>query len=64
MERNFMSHFSEVEEEYQAAKARLQLAQQEKLEAATKFLSARAALQQMLEITWPSASERTAGSRA
>ena len=46
-----------LETEYQAAKSRLQAAQQEKLEAAAEFLAARAALRQTLETLWPSPCE-------
>ena len=54
-----MSHLAVLESDYlevnyQAAKKRLQSAQQEKLEAAAEFLAARAALRQTLEVLWPS----------
>lgn len=52
-----MQCLSALETEYQAAKERLQAAQQEKLEAATDFLSARAALRQTLETLWPDCCE-------
>lgn len=49
-----MQNLPTLETEYQAAKLRLQAAQQEKLEAAAEFLSARAALRQTLETLWAS----------
>ena len=54
-----MSHLAVLESDdlevnYQAAKKRLQAAQQEKLEAAAEFLDARAALRLTLETLWPS----------
>lgn len=48
-----MNSLSSIEANYHAAKARLQAAQQEKLEAAAEFLAARAALHQTLETFWP-----------
>lgn len=47
-----MNFLSSIETNYSAAKARLQAAQQEKLEAAAEFLAARAALHQTLETFW------------
>ncbi len=44
---------ADIETEYDAAKLRLQAAQQEKLEAAAEFLAVRAALRQKLEAIWP-----------
>ena len=52
-----MDSLFSLEKNYDAAKARLQAAQQEKLEAAAEFLSARAALRQTLEALWPSPCE-------
>ncbi len=57
-----MSHLAVLESDYlevnyQAAKKRLQAAQQEKLEAAAEFLDARAALRLTLETLWPSPCE-------
>lgn len=52
-----MDNLTKTERIYQAAKARLQTAQQEKLEAATEFLAARSALRQTLEGLWPSPCE-------
>ncbi len=52
-----MDSFSILEKNYDAAKARLQAAQQEKLEAAAEFLAARAALHQTLETFWPEKGE-------
>lgn len=49
-----MHGLATLETEYRAAKLRLQSAQQEKLEAAAEFLSARAALRQTMETLWPS----------
>ena len=52
-----MNALSSLETNYDAAKARLQAAQQEKLEAAAEFLAARAALHQTLETFWPEKGE-------
>ena len=52
-----MECFAETEKRFEAAKARLQAAQEEKLKAAAEFLSARAALRQTLEALWPSSCE-------
>ena len=49
-----MTHnFTDLETEFQAAKLRLQAAQQEQLEAAAEFLAVRAALRQRLQTVWP-----------
>lgn len=52
-----MDSLLNLEQNYYAAKARLQAAQQEKLEAAAEFLAARASLHQTLETFWPEESE-------
>ncbi len=52
-----MHGLTTLETEYRAAKLRLQAAQQEKLDAAAEFLSARAALRQTLEMLWPDTCE-------
>ncbi len=49
-----MQCLTTLEHDYDAAKLRLEAAQQEKLEAATEFLAVRAALRQSLEALWPS----------
>lgn len=48
-----MHYLTALETKYDAAKLRLQAAQQEKLEAAAEFLAVRAALRQKLEALWP-----------
>ena len=52
-----MDYFTETERKFEAAKARLLAAQQEKTEATAEFLAARAALSRTLETLWPSPCE-------
>lgn len=48
-----MQCLTALEHDYDAAKSRLEAAQQEKLEAAAEFLAVRAALRQKMEALWP-----------
>ena len=48
-----MQRLTDLEHDYDAAKSRLEAAQQEKLEAAAEFLAVRATLRQSLEALWP-----------
>lgn len=54
-----MDYLTETEQRFEAAKARLLAAQQEKLEASAEFLAARAALSRTLETLWPEYCECT-----
>lgn len=54
-----MDYFAEIERSFEAAKARLLVAQQEKLDAVAGFVAARAALGRKLETFWPSRCECT-----
>ena len=54
---DFLTIDRAAETNYWAAKARLESAQREKLEAATEFLAAREALSQILEAHWPGQGE-------
>ena len=48
-----MQCLTALENDYEAAKRRLEAAQREKLEAAAAFLAVRAALREELEALWP-----------